>query len=83
MSALPTSLWPLWIALIAFARGRFFVGVAEIQFGMASLGLQHIRPFAELPRFTEICRLMFPVSRRWLVLPIASWIRHVAFISQA
>ncbi len=78
----PTRFWALRIALVAFARRRFFVGIAKIQFRMASLGLQHVRSFAELPRLTEISGLMFPLSSGWLVLPIASYIRHSACLSQ-
>jgi hypothetical protein len=45
---LPSGLWAIRIQLVAFAKGRLFVGITEVQLRMAPLRLKHIGPFAEL-----------------------------------
>jgi hypothetical protein len=49
---LPPGSRPIGIALVAFSSSGFFIRVAEVQFGMVTLGLQHLGPLVELARFT-------------------------------
>lgn len=76
-SRLSTRFRPLRIPLIAFLRGSFCVGITEIEFGMITLGLNHLGTLFELPRFTAKCRLLFPFARGRLIPPIPVLVRHM------
>jgi hypothetical protein len=53
---LPAGFWTLWIQPIAFSKRGFLAGVAQIQFRMTPMRLDHVRTLAELrgsPRYLD------------------------------
>jgi hypothetical protein len=73
---LTTGLGTIGIQLVAFAGRSLLAGVAEIQFRMTSLRLEHIRSLAELPWFAAVTRLVFALAGRRLILAVPVLVGH-------
>jgi hypothetical protein len=74
--ALSSGFRPSGISHVAVERCRFFVAVAEVQFGMAALSLRALRALPELPRLTVVRRLILSLAGRRLILSIAVLVCH-------
>jgi hypothetical protein len=75
-SDLPAGLGPHRIALITLRRCGLFARITQIQFRMISLRLQHLGPFAELPRLTPVRRLALAHTSWRLVLTVSTLVCH-------
>jgi hypothetical protein len=63
---------PFRIGPIAFSSCSLFFRVAQVQFGMIALRLENIGAFSELSRLAEVAGLTLTLTRRRLVLSIAT-----------
>lgn len=53
-ATLATGFGPLRIQLVAFAIGSLFVRIAEVEFRVIPLRLEHLGPLHELPGLTSM-----------------------------